>query len=199
MSEVKPYAAACDRNREPILEVLQRYFADRRHVLEIGSGTGQHAVSFAAALPHLRWQTSDLGQNLPGIRRWLDEARLPNLPGPVVLDVCGDWPDARFDALFTANTLHILSWPQVCCLFDALPGVLAEDAVVAVYGPFNYGGKFTSPSNTAFDASLKMRSPQMGLRDFEAVDKLAQAIGLTLLADQAMPANNRTLVWQRRS
>src|SRR5579884_2416286 len=131
MRESKPYAEACDRNREPILEVLRRDLGGRRRVLEIGSGTGQHAVHFAAALSHLRWQTSDLEENLPGIRLWLEDARLENLPEPLALDVCGDWPDGRFDALFTANTLHILSWKQVCRLFAALPNVLAADAVVA--------------------------------------------------------------------
>jgi hypothetical protein len=147
----------------------------------------------------LRWQTSDLEENLPGIRVWLEDARLGNLPEPLALDVCGDWPHLRFDAVFTANTLHILSWKQVCGLFAALPRALTQDAIVAVYGPFNYGGTCTSPSNAAFDAALKRRSAQMGIRDFEAVDDLAQAIGLTLVEDRAMPANNRTLVWRLRS
>src|SRR5579883_932898 len=128
---VKPYAEACERNRGPILEVLRDHFADRRHVLEIGSGTGQHAVHFAAALPQLIWQTSDVDSNLPGIRLWLEEAGLPNLPPPIALDVTGPWPDERFDAIFTANTLHIMSWPEVRDLFAALPQVLTADAVLA--------------------------------------------------------------------
>lgn len=197
MSDKKPYADACDRNRDPILEVLQHHFADRRRVLEIGTGTGQHAVHFAQALKHLTWQTSDLEENLPGIRLWLDEARLPNLLPPLVLDVCGKWPAAKFDAVFTANTLHIMGWDAVRRLFAAVPDILEPDSVLAVYGPFNYAGRFSSPSNAAFDGWLKQRSAQSGIRDFEAVDELARSIGFELLEDRAMPANNRTLVWRR--
>lgn len=194
---MKPYADACDRNREPILEVLRQHFADRHHVLEIGSGTGQHAVHFAAGLPQLTWQTSDCEPNLAGIRLWLEEASMPDLPQPIPLDVTGPWPDEQFDAVFTANTLHIMGWTEVRALFAALPKVLASDAVLAVYGPFNYDGRFTSPSNAAFDEWLKQRSAQSGIRDFAAVDELARSIGFTLIEDRAMPANNRTLVWRR--
>jgi cyclopropane fatty-acyl-phospholipid synthase-like methyltransferase len=193
----KPHAPACDRNRGPILEVLHRHFAGRRRVLEIGSGTGQHAVHFAAALPGVIWQTSDLEENLPGIRLWLEEARLPNLPDPLSLAVNGAWPQARYDAVFSANTLHIMSWSEVQALFDQLEGVLEADACLAVYGPFNYEGRFTSPSNADFDAWLKQRSPHMGIRDFEAVDALARSIGLELIVDCAMAAHNRTIVWRR--
>ena len=194
---MKPYADACDRNRGPILEVLRQRFADRRRVLEIGSGTGQHAVHFAAALPQLTWQTSECEPNLAGIRLWLEEAGLPNLPQPIPLDVTGAWPDARFDAVFTANTLHIMGWEEVRALFAALPQVLVPDSILAVYGPFNYHGRFTSPSNAAFDEWLKQRSAQSGIRDFAAVDELARSIGFALVEDRAMPANNRTLVWRR--
>jgi cyclopropane fatty-acyl-phospholipid synthase-like methyltransferase len=194
---VRPYSDACERNREPILEVLRQHFADRRQVLEIGSGTGQHAVHFASALPHLEWQTSELEPNLAGIRLWREETNLPNLPPPVALDVTGTWPDRRFDAVFTANTLHIMSWPDVQILFGALPQVLNADTVLAVYGPFNYDGRFTSPSNAAFDEWLKQRSPHSGIRDFAAVDELARSIGFSIVEDRAMPANNRTLVWRR--
>ena len=194
---MKPYAEACDRNREPILEVLREHFADRLHVLEIGSGTGQHAVHFAAALPRLTWQTSDVDSNLPGIRMWLEESGLSNLPPPIALEVTGTWPDTRFDAIFTANTLHIMSWPEVRALFAALPKVLTADTVLAVYGPFNYDGRFTSPSNASFDQWLKQRSPHSGIRDFAAVDELSRSIGFALVEDRPMPANNRTLVWRR--
>lgn len=194
---MKPYADACDRNREPILEVLRQHFADRRQVLEIGSGTGQHAVHFAAALPQATWQTSDVESNLPGIRMWLEESALSNLPPPVALDVTGRWPDTRFDAVFTANTLHIMGWAEVRALFAALPQVITPDAVLAVYGPFNYDGRFTSASNASFDEWLKQRSPHSGIRDFAAVDELAQSIGFALVEDRPMPANNRTLVWRR--
>ena len=197
MPDLKPYADACLRNREPILQVLRRHFTDSKCVLEIGSGTGQHAVYFAHALPQLIWQSSDRAENLVGIRLWIDEARLPNLPEPLLLDVCGPWPNTQFDALFTANTLHIMSWEEVEVLFAALPGVMAPDALFVAYGPFNYDGSFTSPSNAAFDATLKRRSPVSGIRDFEALDGLAQSVGLQLVEDCAMPANNRTLVWRR--
>lgn len=194
---MKPYSDSCDRNREPILEVLRDHFADRHHVLEIGSGTGQHAVHFAAALPRLTWQTSEVDSNIPGIRMWLEESGLPNLPPPITLDVTGDWPDVRFDAVFTANTLHIMGWAEVRALFAALPKVLTADAVLAVYGPFNYDGRFTSKSNASFDAWLKQRSAHSGIRDFAAVDGLARSIGFALVEDRPMPANNRTLVWRR--
>ncbi|MGH8225276.1 MAG: DUF938 domain-containing protein [Gammaproteobacteria bacterium] len=194
----KPYSTACERNREPILAVLREHFADRSRVLEIGSGTGQHAVYFAAALPHLTWQTSDRTENLPGIRLWLDEAGLANTPAPLAFDVNDDpWPSSDYDALFTANTLHIMAWSEVEKLFSRINSLLDDDARVIVYGPFNYNGNFTSASNAAFDASLKASAPRMGIRDFEAVNELAQNANLHLAADIAMPANNRCLVWQR--
>jgi len=193
----KPYSAACERNREPILDVLREHFVNVRNVLEIGSGTGQHAVHFAAALPHLIWQCSDRAEYLPGVRLWLDEAALPNTPEPIELDVMGEWPAQRFDAVFSANTLHIMGWDEVQRLFAALPGVLQPGALLVIYGPFNVGGKFTSHSNARFDADLKRTDPKRGLREFEAVDALARAAGLSLVANLAMPANNRCLVWQR--
>jgi hypothetical protein len=155
-------------------------------------------VHFAAALPHSVWQTSDVAEHLPGIRAWLAEAALPNTPEPIELDVMAEWPAKRYDAAFTANTLHIMSWPEVQQLFVKLGATLADDAVLAVYGPFNDGGRFTSQSNAAFDAALRARAPQMGIRDVEAVDALARLIDLTLFADLPMPANNRTLLWRRR-
>jgi cyclopropane fatty-acyl-phospholipid synthase-like methyltransferase len=197
---MKPHAPSCDRNQGPILEVLLKHFSKSKQVLEVGSGTGQHAVHFAAAMPWLSWQTADLAESLPGIRLWLEEAALPNLPPPLELDVRGAWPAGPYDAVFSANTLHIMGWPEVQNLFAALDGVMAKRAVLAVYGPFNYGGKFTSDSNAAFDVWLKERySPASGIRDFEAVNALAESIGLTLAADHPMPANNRTLVWTRSS
>ena len=196
--DIKPNAPSCARNRDPILQVLLRQFDTRRHVLEIASGTGQHAVHFAAAMPWLEWQCSDREQSLPGIRAWLADAALPNTPPPLPLDVAtGPWPSQRFDAVFTANSLHIMGWDDVVALFAALPQVLEAGATLAVYGPFNYGGDFTSDSNRAFDASLRTRDPRMGIRDFEAVNLLAESQGLALIEDAAMPANNRCLVWRR--
>lgn len=198
-----PESPACERNRAPILDVLHVAFATRRHVLEIGSGTGQHAVHFAASMPGLRWQSSDrTGQDL-GLARRLAEAALPNTPAPLDLDVAhGPWPivahgAACFDAAFTANTLHIMGWDAVQACFAGLDAVLADDATLVVYGPFNVGGAFTSDSNRDFDAMLRARDPRSGLRDLEAVDALAAHIGLRLRGDIAMPAHNRCLVWQR--
>jgi cyclopropane fatty-acyl-phospholipid synthase-like methyltransferase len=197
MTTAKPYSPACERNRDPILAVLRDHFADRLRVLEIGSGTGQHAAYFAAALPHLVWQASDRAENLPGIRAWLEQAGLAGAAPPIELDVRGDWPAPAFDAAFSANTLHIMGWSEVERLFERLPEVLAADGRLVIYGPFNYGGNFTSHSNAAFDASLRRQTAHMGIRDFEAVDRLAQAAGLRLLEDREMPANNRCLVWER--
>lgn len=195
---VRPFSPACERNREPILAVLRRWFADRREVLEIGSGTGQHAVHFARALPQLTWHASDLPEHHPGIRAWMEAAELPNLRGPYPLDVRhGPWPAQCFDAVFTANTLHIMGWEAVQALFHRLPDVLLPEAIVIVYGPFNYGGRFTSDSNAHFDATLRQADAQRGIRDVEAVEALALGAGLVLAEDVAMPANNRCLVWRR--
>lgn len=193
----KPHAPSCDRNREPILAVLREHFMDRSRVLEIGSGTGQHAVHFAGALPHLTWQASDRRENLAGIGAWLDEAALANTPDPLELDVEGTWPDRIYDAVFSANTLHIMAWEAVERLFDGLREILAADAKLIVYGPFNYGGQYTSAGNAEFDVWLKARGAHQGIRDFEAVAALATGIGLVLAEDRAMPANNRCLVWRR--
>ena len=282
----KPVSPSCERNREPILAVLREHFADRHHVLEIGSGSGQHAVFFAAAMPWLTWQCSDRADYLPGIRAWLDEAALPNTPAAVELDVAGAWPvlllplplagegwgegtrkpmadegdgnrglrggpigarphtpmvlpagrppfghlaprpafarsaqafivarangsqallftpqagegNTRFDAAFSANSLHIMGWPEVEAFFAGLGSALADDATLVVYGPFNYGGAYSSDSNREFDQWLRARDPRSAIRDFEAVDALARAIGLALVDDVAMPANNRCLVWRR--
>ena len=210
MTVDKPFSSSCERNREPILAVLRRHFADRHHVLEIGSGTGQHAVFFAGAMPWLTWQCSDQAEYLPGIRMWLDEAGLPNTPPPVELDVAQrPWPapstgtlshssrQGCFDAVFSANTLHIMGWPEVVAFFTGIGTALADDGTLVVYGPFNYDGAYTSDSNREFDGWLKARDPHSGIRGFEAVDALARSIGLQLVDDVAMPANNRCIVWRR--
>ena len=195
----KPFSPSCERNRDPILAVLRDAYADRHEVLEIGSGSGQHAVHCAAALPWLDWQCSDVADNLPGIRAWLDDAALPNTPPPLPLDLALPQRTARrFDALFSANTLHIIGWPLVEALFARLSDWLQPSATVVVYGPFNYAGTFTSDSNREFDGWLKARDPRSGIRDFEAVDTLARTAGLVLVDDRAMPANNRCLTWRRR-
>lgn len=203
----KPFSPSCERNREPILEVLRRHLGGARHVLEIGSGTGQHAVHFADAMPGLTWQASDDAGNLAGINQWLDDAGLANTPPPFALQAAaGPAPHfipelpARlqpFDAVFTANTLHIMGWPEVQALFASLPGILSGNGLVIVYGPFNEAGCFSSDSNRQFEGWLKSRDPRSGIRDIEAVEALAQKNGLQRIDDVAMPANNRMLVWRR--
>ena len=200
----KPFSIACERNREPIATALDKWMAERRHVLEIGSGTGQHAVFFAQRWPWLQWQPSDHPDHLQGIDAWREEAALANLapafalqaelPPQAPLEVPSSGP--LFDAVFTANTLHIMGWAHVQALFAGLPALLAAGALLAVYGPFNYGGAFTSDSNAQFDAWLKARDPRSGIRDVEAVQALAGQSGFQLLEDVPMPANNRLLVWR---
>jgi SAM-dependent methyltransferase len=167
-------------------------FADRRRVLEIGSGTGQHAAYFAPDLPHLAWQTSDVAAQLPGIREWVSD------PPPLELDVARPFPPVSADAVFTANTCHIVSWPQVEKMFAGVAALLPPSGVFALYGPFHYGGRATSPSNAEFDAWLRARDPASGVRDFEAVRELARRHGLELEEDNAMPANNRLLIFRKR-
>lgn len=198
MSPPKPDAPATTRNREPILAVLREGFAERQRVLEIGSGTGQHAVYFAQALPHLSWQTSDLPENHDGIRAWIEASGLENVLPPLAFDMAAPdaWPNARYDAIFTANTLHIAGWPEVQSFFRHLPRLLEPSATMAVYGPFNIGGEYTAPSNAEFDQWLKARDPKSGIRDLEAVQELAQDAGLHFVEDIPMPANNRCLVWR---
>jgi cyclopropane fatty-acyl-phospholipid synthase-like methyltransferase len=194
----KPFSESCVQNRDPILAVLREWFADRRHVLEIGSGTGQHAVYFAPELPHLVWQTADVPPHHAGIRAWLDDAAPPNVRPPLALDVNDTaWHGGCYDAVFSANTLHIMGWQEVEKCFAGIGSVLEAGGVLAIYGPFNYNGAFTSDSNARFDAWLKARDPASGVRDFEAVDALAREQGLVLQQDIAMPANNRTLIWRR--
>lgn len=195
----KPHSEACERNKGPILEILAVALSEAESVLEIGSGTGQHAVHFGAALPHLTWQTTDLPENHAGINMWLKDAGLPNVLAPLVLDVSKDgWPVTAIDAVFTANTLHIMSWPQVGYLFSGVGRILTPGGRLCIYGPFNYNGAFTSDSNARFDAMLRTRDPASGIRDFEAVRELGSRNGLVLDADHEMPANNRLLVFTKK-
>lgn len=193
-----PFSEACERNKGPILEILAEAFAGSTRVLEIGSGTGQHAVHFASSLSHLEWQPTERAEYLPGLAARIAKEGPPNLRSPLLLDVTQPgWPDAGFDAVFTANTLHIMSWPEVVAFFEGLGRAVSRVAVVAVYGPFRYGGAYTSASNAAFDRALRDRDPASGIRDFGAVDELARARGFLLRADHRMPANNQLLVWER--
>lgn len=190
-----PYSQACENNKQPILTVLERAFADRRQILEIGSGTGQHAVFLAPALPHLQWQPSDLAVHHAGISAWIDAYPAPNLYRPRVFDLRhDDWP-GECDAVFSANTAHIVSWPLVQRMLKLSGEALPTGGVLTLYGPFNYQGDYTSDSNRNFDAMLRARDPDSGIRDFEAVCDEAARWGLTLQEDNALPANNRLLVF----
>ena len=191
-----PFSEACERNKEPILAVLRGAFARCTHVLEIGSGTGQHAVHFALALPQIVWQPTETEEAMPALRKRIFAEGPKNLRAPVQLDVTvTPWDVRKVDGVFTANTLHIMHWPQVEALFANLPAVMKPETVLAVYGPFRYGGEFTSSSNREFDEMLRARDPGSGIRDFEDVNALAERAGFRLIADHRMPANNQTLVW----
>lgn len=196
-----PFSQACENNQAPILEVLQSAFADRRHVLEIGSGTGQHSVYLAPRLPQLVWQTSELPEHHAGIAAWHAAHPAPNLRPPLALDLrSSDWPvtaGGGFDAAFTSNTAHIVAWPLVERMFSLVGDHLPAGGVFALYGPFNYGGRFTSDSNRAFDAWLRQRDAASGIRHFEEVVALAGRHGMVLQHDHTMPANNRVLVFTK--
>lgn len=189
-----PSSEACERNKGPILEVLRVAFAGRMQVLEIGSGTGQHAVHFAAQLAHLTWHPTEQLIYLPDLAARVKQEGSRNLRPPTVLDVKQSiWPLRAVDAIFTANTLHIMSWPEVTAMFHAIGTVLLPDGVLCIYGPFRYDGSYTSPSNQDFDRMLRERDAQSGLRDFQDVAALAAQQGLRLHADHDMPSNNRLL------
>ena len=193
-----PFSAACERNKEPILEMLRTHFAARAQVLEIGSGTGQHAVHFARALTHLAWYPTEQLAYLADLTARVKSEGSQNLRVPTQLDVRQRvWPLRSADAVFTANTLHIISWPEVEDLFEGVGSVLAPGGVFCVYGPFRYGGLYTSDSNREFDRMLKERDPDSGLREIEAITMLALKHGMRLDADHDLPANNRLVVFAK--
>jgi cyclopropane fatty-acyl-phospholipid synthase-like methyltransferase len=193
-----PFSNACERNKDPILEVLRIRFADRTQVLEIGSGTGQHAVYFARALTHLTWHPTEQLTYLEDLAERVKLEGPHNLRPPTLLDVRqAVWPLRSVDAMFTANTLHIMSWSEVIALYRTLSGVLAPGGVLCVYGPFRYAGRYTSDSNRDFDQMLQERDPNSGLRDIQAITALAAQYGLRLDADHDLPANNRLLVFSK--
>ena len=196
---MKQYSEACEQNRLPILNILKNEFSGAHSVLEIGSGTGQHAVYFSRHLPHLQWQPSDLHEHHASILAWLAESGLTNIRPPLSLDVSrdSDWPDGEFDGVFSANTAHIMSWSSVECMFSGVGKQLGQRGRFCLYGPFNYGNRYTSSSNQHFDAWLKSRDACSGLRNFESLDELAGSHGMSLRADHEMPVNNRLLVWEK--
>ncbi len=193
MNSEKPYSQASENNKLFILPVLQTAFKSCSSVLEVGTGTGQHAVYFAKELPEITWQTSDLLVNHSGIKQWINENPSANLQLPITLDLSLPWPIEKTSAIYTANTLHIISLPLVKSFFEGVKKHLAPLGKLCVYGPFNYNGQYTSESNAGFDIWLKEQNKGSGIRDIEYIIELANEAGLTLLIDHAMPANNRLL------
>ncbi len=195
----KPFSQSCEENREVIFNTITSYLRPDIEVLEVGSGTGQHAVYFGAKFPQLVWQSSDLADNLPGINAWIDEAGLSNLARPLELDVCMHWPQKKYDMIFSANTFHIMNEAQVEQCISGCAGCLKPGGNLIIYGPFNYNGSYTSASNENFDAWLKMRDSASGIKHFEWINRLAQQAELQLVDDIAMPSNNRILIWRRET
>lgn len=194
----KPYSESCEENKHAILAVIRPLFAGTRSVLEIGSGTGQHAVFFSEAMPHLIWHTSDREENHPGIHAWLSESQARNLRPPMALDVfTGTWPQTTYDAVFSSNTAHIMGQAEVAAMFRGVATVLKVGGLFALYGPFNYGGRYTSESNARFDQWLKSRNARSCIKNFDDLNAMASEIGLELVQDYEMPVNNRILVWRR--
>lgn len=196
MPNQRPYAPACDKNKQPILAVLRQEFLHPGLVLEIGSGTGQHAVHFAKHLRHLEWQPTDLAENLPGINAWCSCSGLTNLRPPQQLNVrTANWTSLKADYLFSANAVHIMDWASVENFFAGIGKCLDTGGKAAFYGPFNFAGQYTSESNARFDQWLKKQNSLSGIRNFEDLDCLARSVGLSFLKDYPLPANNRTLIW----
>ncbi len=194
---MKPFAESSEQNKQPILSVLRPELATNRRVLEVGSGTGQHAVYFAEQMPHLTWVCSDLEENHAGIRMWLDEAGLSNIEGPLLLDAREQWPDMDVDAIFSANAVHIMSWHAVVSLMNNVGRTLDVGGKLYLYGPFMYDGRHTAESNASFDIWLKQRDPLSGVRDVSEINKLLGEHDMQLVNDYEMPVNNRILVWQK--
>ena len=196
----KPFAPATERNSRPILDVIRHEFRNCRSVLEIGSGTGQHAVTFASDLRHLTWQTSDRDENHDGINAWLCEAAAGNVLPPLSLDVLkATVPELNYDGVFSANTSHIMSFSAVEKMFAIAGSTLADDGVFCLYGPFSIDGNFNSASNEEFDRSLRARDAQMGIRDLADLDQLAGAHCLRRTRLYSMPANNYLAVWLKQT
>ncbi|HMQ11746.1 MAG TPA: DUF938 domain-containing protein [Oligoflexia bacterium] len=196
----KPYSAACERNKTVIFDTLKPYLNGLNgDLLEVGTGTGQHAVYMAPQLEHITWHTSDVPGNHMGIKSWLKESKTQNIKAPINFKVGVDkFPKKTFyQAVYSANTFHIMSWKQVKTLIKLLGHSLRRDALVFIYGPFKYAGQYTSPSNESFDQSLKEANPQQGIRNFEDVQTAFEKSGFTLVEDHVMPANNQLLVFKR--
>ncbi|MCW8963836.1 MAG: class I SAM-dependent methyltransferase [Gammaproteobacteria bacterium] len=194
---MKPFAESSEQNKEPILSILMTELAHCARVLEVGSGTGQHAVFFAEKMPHLRWICSDLSENHAGIQMWLDEANRQNIEGPLLLDAREEWPALQVDAVYSANAIHIMSWEAVQRLIENVGRTLGSGGKLCLYGPFMYDGQHTAESNARFDAWLKERDPVSGVRDVMQLTELLSLQEMELINDYEMPVNNRILIWQK--
>mgnify|MGYP000447791870 FL=1 len=194
----KPFSQACENNRGPISQVLERILVDCQSVFEIGSGTGQHAVWFSRAMPHLQWQTSDRKENHQGIKQWISDSSLENIHHPLELDVgVGPWPEGLFDAIFTANTAHIMALSEVELMFSGVSKLLISGGLFCLYGPMQYSGVIAAESNRAFDARLRAVKSTQGIREFNDLNKLAATFGMELIEDNDLPANNQLIIWQK--
>ena len=193
-----PFSQACEKNKEPILKVLKEYVSDQESLLEIAGGTGQHGEFFAKSFPNIVWQTSDLPDAVTDLNLRISEANLQNLPRALTLDVNDpNWNVKKYELLFTANSLHIMSEESVENFFSRIPDALQQSALVFIYGPFKYDGKFTTESNAEFDEWLKEKDRRSGIRDFEVISELAISAGFSFVADVQMPSNNQLLVFSR--
>jgi len=196
----KPFSTACERNKAPILEYLRQWLTPGDSVLEIGSGTGQHGVFFASQLPHIVWQCTEQAASLAGLQQWIDEAQLKNLPAPFPLDVNHyTWGTLRYRAVFSANILHIMSWPTVKQFLGQVNKALFPAGKLILYGPFRHHNVYTSDSNAEFDQYLKVRDAQSGIRDLEAIQAILKSKHFAFIKDQPMPVNNQLLLWQLSS
>lgn len=193
-----PTAEACLRNQRPILDVLGKYAPEKAFILEVGSGTGQHAAYMTANLPGIRWQPTELKERLDDIRQWRKHSPHEGFLEPLELDVAQDiWPARDADVVFSSNVVHFVSWPEVEKMFRGISRVLRAGGLLMLYGPYNYDGQYTSQGNVDLDQWLRERNPDSGIKDFEQVLLLARQHHLYLRADEEMPANNRTLIFQK--
>jgi cyclopropane fatty-acyl-phospholipid synthase-like methyltransferase len=192
------YSPSCERNQSVILAELMTIFSARQQVLELGSLSGQHAIHFSKNMPSITWQPSDLHENIKALKQNITDALLTNCQSPMVLDVADkhQWPDSQYEAIFTANTLHIMSWQHVEELFKNINKVCQKGTLLCIYGPFKYQGKYTSASNENFQSWLKNRDIESGIRDFEKINELAVKQGFVFVSDKNMPANNQLITWQ---
>lgn len=195
----KPFAPACERNQDPILNILQSLLVNKKAVFEVGSGTGQHAVYFAKNMPHIVWQTSDLVEKHNGINLWIDASKLKNVKAPISFDVNKDELESNhYDAVFTANTFHIMSWEECCKCISKLSEALKTNGSFILYGPFNFNGQFTAGSNENFDQHLKSQDPKMGIRDFSDIERICNKYNMLFVEKFEMPSNNFILVFTKK-